>query len=145
MVNIVFKFFIAISCLLIFRGLVAEPLLDGADFDYGEYLSGQCLTCHQNSSDEGIPAINGAEALYIAKKLILYKNKELENEVMQLVASALDKEQIASLAIYFNSLEKWTDLNQKYVKKQLTLVQFYFHKNNNTVTLKKIIEGGHDE
>ena len=75
MVNIVFKFFIAISCLLIFRGLLAEPLLDGADFDYGEYLSGQCLTCHQNSSDEGIPAINGAEALYIAKKLILYKNK----------------------------------------------------------------------
>ena len=106
MVNIVFKFFIAISCLLIFRGLLAEPLLDGADFDYGEYLSGQCLTCHQNSSDEGIPAINGAEALYIAKKLILYKNKELENEVMQLVAGALDKEQIASLAIYFNILEK---------------------------------------
>ena len=106
MVNIVFKFFIAISCLLIFRGLLAEPVLDGADFDYGEYLAGQCLTCHQNSSDEGIPAINGAEALYIAKKLILYKNKELENEVMQLVAGALDKEQIASLAIYFNSLEK---------------------------------------
>jgi cytochrome c len=105
-VKIVFKFFIIISCFLIFRGLVAEPLLDGADFDYGEYLSGQCLTCHQSSSDEGIPAINGAEALYIAKKLILYKNKELENEVMQLVASALDKEQIASLAIYFNSLEK---------------------------------------
>ena len=106
MVNIFFKFFIAISCFLIFRGLSAEPLLDGADFGYGEYLSGQCLTCHQNSSDEGIPSINGAEALYIAKKLILYKNKELENEVMQLVASGLDKEQIASLAIYFNSLEK---------------------------------------
>ena len=106
MVNVVFKFFIAISCLLIFRGLLAEPLLDGADFGYGEYLSGQCLTCHQSSSDEGIPAINGAEALYIAKKLTLYKNKELENEVMQLVASALDKEEIASLAIYFNSLEK---------------------------------------
>ena len=139
MANIVFKFFIAISCLLIFRGLLAEPLLDGADFDYGEYLSGQCLTCHQSSSSEGIPAINGAEALYIAKKLILYKNKELENEVMQLVASALDKEQIASLAIYFNSLEKWTELNQKYVKKQLTLVQFYFQKNNNPVTLIKII------
>ena len=58
---------------------------------------------------------------------------------MQLVASALDKEQIASLAIYFNSLEKWTELNQKYVKKQLTLVQFYFQKNNNPVTLIKII------
>ena len=128
MVKIVFKFFIIISCFLIFRGLVAEPLLDGADFDYGEYLSGQCLTCHQNSSDEGIPAINGADAVYIAKKLILYKNKELENEVMQLVASALDKEQIASLAIYFNSLEKWTELNQKYVKIQLTLGSILFSK-----------------
>jgi len=86
--------------------LAAEPLLEGADFDYGEYLSGQCLTCHQSSSDEGIPAINGAEALYIAKQLLLYKNKELENEVMQMVASALNKEEIASLAVYFNSLEK---------------------------------------
>ena len=105
-VRFVFKFFAVTSCLLIFRALVAEPLLDGADFDYGEYLSGQCVTCHQSSSDEGIPAINGAEALYIAKRLVLYKNKELENEVMQLVASALDKEEIASLAIYFNSLEK---------------------------------------
>ena len=104
--KIVFKFFLVISCFLISQVLVAEPLLDGADFGYGEYLSGGCLTCHQNSSDEGIPAINGAEALYIAEKLILYKNKQLENEVMQLVASALDKEQIASLALYFNSLEK---------------------------------------
>ena len=101
-----FKFFAVVSYLLIFRGLLAEPLLEGADFDYGEYLSGQCVTCHQSSSDKGIPAINGAEALYIAKRLVLYKNKELENEVMQLVASALDKEEIASLAIYFNSLEK---------------------------------------
>ena len=104
--RIVFKFFVVISGLLIFRVLAAEPLLDGADFDYGEYLSGQCLTCHQSSSDEGIPAINGAEALYIAKQLLLYKNKELENEVMQLVASGLNKEEIASLAVYFNSLEK---------------------------------------
>ncbi len=104
--RIVFKFFVVISCFLICRMLAAEPLLEGADFDYGEYLSGQCLTCHQSSSDEGIPAINGAEALYIAKQLLLYKNKELENEVMQMVASALNKEEIASLAVYFNSLEK---------------------------------------
>ena len=105
-VRFIFKFFAVTSCLLIFRVLLAEPLLDGADFDYGEYLSGQCVTCHQSSSDEGIPAINGAEALYIAKQLLLYKNKELENEVMQLVASALNQEEIASLAVYFNSLEK---------------------------------------
>ena len=75
-VKFVFKFFAVTSCLLIFRALIAEPLLDGADFDYGEYLSGQCLTCHKSSSDEGIPAINGAEALYIAERLVLYKNKE---------------------------------------------------------------------
>ena len=59
MVRFVFKFFAVTSCSLIFRVLLAEPLLDGADFDYGEYLSGQCVTCHQSSSDEGIPAING--------------------------------------------------------------------------------------
>ena len=85
----------------------ADDILAGADLGYGEYLSGECVTCHlQDGVGKGIPAINGAEALYIAKRLLLYKNKELENEVMQLVASGLDKEQIASLAIYFNSLEK---------------------------------------
>ena len=41
----------------------------------------------------------------VADQLMSLKISEL-NEVMQLVASALDKEEIASLAIYFNSLEK---------------------------------------
>ncbi|NBX07860.1 MAG: cytochrome C, partial [Proteobacteria bacterium] len=35
-----------------------------------------------------------------------YRNKELENKVMQLVAGRLDDEQIASLAVYFASLGK---------------------------------------
>ena len=37
----------------------AEDLLAGADIGYGEYLSGECVTCHsQNGTNSGIPAIN---------------------------------------------------------------------------------------
>jgi len=40
----------------------AEDLLSGADFGYGEYLSGECVTCHsQTGLDRGIPAINGLD------------------------------------------------------------------------------------
>ena len=41
----------------------AEDLLAGADIGYGEYLSGECVTCHsQKGVDKGIPAINGLDA-----------------------------------------------------------------------------------
>ena len=41
----------------------AEDLLAGADIGYGEYLSGECVTCHsQNGTNSGIPAINGLDA-----------------------------------------------------------------------------------
>jgi cytochrome c len=37
--------------------------------------------------------------------MLAYKNKEMENPVMQMIAGRLDNEQIASLALYFNSLK----------------------------------------
>ena len=41
----------------------AENLLVGADIGYGEYLSGECVTCHsQTGVDKGIPSINGLDA-----------------------------------------------------------------------------------
>ena len=59
----------------------------------------------QRLSNDGIPNISGMDADSFVYILQSYrKSKELENNVMQLVASRLDDEQIASLAVYFASL-----------------------------------------
>ena len=82
----------------------AEDLLAGADIGYGEYLSGECVTCHsQNGTNSGIPAINGLDAEVFATVMHAYKVGDVEHPVMQTVAGRLDGEQIASLAVYFAS------------------------------------------
>lgn len=82
-----------------------DDILAKADFGYGEYLSGECVTCHQqNGSNQGLPSITGLDAESFAQIMLAYRNKELDNNVMQNVASRLDDEQIASLAVYFASL-----------------------------------------
>ena len=83
----------------------AESLIKNADMAYGEYLAGECVTCHRSgAANDGIPSISGMDAEAFVYILQSYRSKELENKVMQLVASRLDDEQIASLAVYFASL-----------------------------------------
>ena len=83
----------------------AEDLLAGADVGYGEYLSGECVTCHsQKGVNKGIPAINGLDAEVFATVMHAYKTGDMEHPVMQMVAGRLDGEQIASLAVYFATL-----------------------------------------
>ena len=76
-----------------------------ADLGYGEYLAGECVTCHQKSG-AGIPQINGIEAETFVTTIKAYRSKELDNKVMQMMAGRLDDEQIISLAAYFSSLSK---------------------------------------
>ena len=76
-----------------------------ADLGYGEYLAGECVTCHQKSG-AGIPQINGIEAETFVTIMKAYRSKELDNKVMQMMAGRLDDEQIISLAAYFSSLPK---------------------------------------
>ena len=84
----------------------AENLLAGADTGYGEYLSGECVTCHsQTGVDKGIPSINGLDAEVFASVMHAYKTGDMEHPVMQMVAGRLDDEQIASLAVYFSKLQ----------------------------------------
>ena len=83
----------------------AENLLKNADLAYGEYLAGECVTCHSaDGADRGIPSIIGLDAEGFAYIMHSYQKKELDNKVMQLVAGRLDDEQIASLAVYFSKL-----------------------------------------
>ena len=71
-----------------------------ADLGYGEYLAGECVTCHRKSG-AGIPQINGIEAETFVTTIKAYRSKELDNKVMQMIAGRLDDEQIISLAAYF--------------------------------------------
>ena len=101
------RFFISVFAASLFctNAASAEDLLAGADVGYGEYLSGECVTCHsQKGVDRGIPAINGLDAEVFATVMHAYKVGDMEHPVMQMVARRLDDEQIASLAVYFASL-----------------------------------------
>ena len=98
------RFFISFfAASLFFTGIVsADNLLDGADVGYGEYLSGECVTCHsQKGVDKGIPVINGLDAEIFATVMHSYKTGDIQHAVMQMGAGRLDSEQIASLAVYF--------------------------------------------
>ena len=99
----------AAAIIFVFLGtsnsVIAEDLLENADLAYGEYLAGECVTCHSASgADPGLPSIIGLDAEGFAYMMHSYRNKELDNKVMQLVAGRLDDEQIASLAVYFAAL-----------------------------------------
>jgi len=85
----------------------AEALLEvEGDPEYGEYLAGECVTCHQPTGHvEGIPSIVGLPRDYFIRSLFEYKNNIRSNEVMKLRVGNLSNEEIAALAAYFGSLE----------------------------------------
>ena len=69
------RFFITffVASLFLIGTVSAENLLDGADIGYGEYLSGECVTCHsQKGVDKGIPVINGLDAEIFATVMHSY-------------------------------------------------------------------------
>jgi cytochrome c len=73
---------------------------------YGEYLSGECTTCHQASGDSnGIPALLGLEEQHIIVAMHAYKDKVRPHPVMQMIAGRLGNEEIAALAAYFATLD----------------------------------------
>jgi cytochrome c len=79
--------------------------MDG-DREYGEYLAGECVTCHQASGHaDGIPSIVGLPRDYFVKALFEYKTNVRSNEVMKLRVSNLANQEIAALAAYFAGLE----------------------------------------
>ena len=85
----------------------SEALLEvEGDPEYGEYLAGECVTCHQPTGHvEGIPSIVGLPRDYFIRSLFEYKNNIRSNEVMKLRVGNLSNEEIAALAAYFGSLE----------------------------------------
>ncbi len=76
------------------------------DVEWGEYLSGECVTCHQPSGQaDGIPAITGWPTDLFIHAIYEYKADIRANSVMQTIAGRLSDEEIAALAAYFGGLE----------------------------------------
>lgn len=85
--------------------LSPEVLALVGDPEYGEYLSSECLTCHQRSgADKGIPSITGWMEEDFVLAMHAYKQKLRDHPVMQMMAGRLSEEEIAALAAYFNGL-----------------------------------------
>lgn len=76
------------------------------DPDYGEYLSGECVTCHQASGeDKGIPSITGWPRDDFVIAMHAYKDEVRPHPVMRMIAGRLSDEEIAGLAAYFGGLD----------------------------------------
>ncbi len=83
-----------------------EILALEGDPEYGEYLSSECLTCHQSDgSAEGIPSITRWPEEDFVIAMHAYKRKLRPHPVMQMMAGRLSDEEIAALAAYFKGLE----------------------------------------
>ena len=87
---------------------VPEELLAlEGDLEYGEYLSSECMTCHQNNGqDTAIPSIINKPSYELVTALYAYREGYRENQAMQLIAKRLTDEEIAALAFYFESIGK---------------------------------------
>lgn len=81
---------------------VAEVLAVSSDVAYGEYLAGECASCHAKTAVSGsnVPVIHGASAEHIARALLEYRAGIRENSTMKNVVDALGDEEIAVLAHY---------------------------------------------
>lgn len=85
---------------------VTKILSMSGDAAFGEYLGGECVTCHQQSGKaSGIPPIAGLPTDYAVQALVEYRLGLRANDVMKLMTTRLSDEEIAALAAYFSTLE----------------------------------------
>jgi cytochrome c553 len=72
------------------------------DIELGRYLSTECITCHGSAHRHSqIPDIFGHAEGAFEQVLKAYRDKRLDNQVMQTVAARLTDEEIAALAAFF--------------------------------------------
>jgi cytochrome c553 len=77
------------------------------DKAFGEYLSGECVACHQKSGKVvgGIPAIVGWPEDQFIAVMHSYQKGDRDNQVMRTVAGKFKEDEIEALAAYFGSLK----------------------------------------
>jgi len=90
-----------------FACLALATAASAGDRELGEYLSSECVTCHQLSGRfDGIPSIVGREEPELVAALTEYRDRVRDNQVMRAIAAKFNDEEIAALASYFGSIEK---------------------------------------
>lgn len=95
---------IAAYMLMIAGGVTASH---AADAELGRYLSSECVTCHGAAkADSTIPNIFGLGQVHFVEVLRAYRAKALPNPVMQTIAGRLNDEDIAALALYFETAKR---------------------------------------
>jgi cytochrome c553 len=93
------------TCTTVFAFSSLSPALNAGDRELGQYLSSECVTCHQLSGKfQGIPPIVGWPDPTFVEIMNEYRTKKRENPVMQTIAGKFSQEEIAALAAYFGSL-----------------------------------------
>ncbi len=103
---------VALNCLTrptafaVFTILALGSSAHAADPAFGQYLAGECVTCHRaDGENKGIPAIVGWPEDQFVAVMKSYKDKDRPNDVMQNIAGKLNSDEMAALAAYYGSLK----------------------------------------
>ena len=73
-----------------------------SDIELGRYLAQECVTCHRGATPtNAIPNIYGMVEVTFIQLIKAYREKRLDNAVMQNVAARLKDAEIEALAAYF--------------------------------------------
>jgi len=87
-------------------GIVCRAGCRAGDKELGEYLSSECVTCHQLSGRyQGIPPIIGWPEASFVEIMNEYREKRRSNPVMQTIVAKFSSEEVAALAAYFGSMK----------------------------------------
>jgi cytochrome c len=79
------------------------------DLELGAYLANECQACHRFTStagEGGIPDLSHVTSETLIEVLHAYRDKRLNNPVMQSVASRLNDDDISAIAAYLATRKK---------------------------------------
>ena len=72
------------------------------DIELGRYLAQECVTCHRGATSAStIPNIHGMAESDFIQMIKAYREKRIDNAVMQNIAGRLKDDEIKALAAYF--------------------------------------------
>lgn len=87
-------------------GAIAASAQASGDRALGQYLSSECVTCHQLTGRfDGIPPIVGWPEESFVQIMNEYRDAKRKHPVMQTIAKRLSPEEILALAAYFGSVK----------------------------------------
>ena len=93
--------------LIVILSLAATSARAAPDVALGRYLSGECVTCHRTATaTTTIPNIFGMAATTMTEAIRAYRDKRLDNAVMQGIAGRLKDDEIDALAAYFEQTKR---------------------------------------